>query len=327
MNANAIQKALSVAVAGQSVEAYLPDPLADEVIEFIRDLNIMRRFVNVFQQNSRFWTKPKRSGGQAAYYISDGTTATLSTYAATQVQWEAKKLMTFITVDMETIEDSQPDVQRQVLMDSADAIAEAEEQIILQGDPTHLATAPTPTSATDANWYVRDPRLMHEGIFPAATGVGAATSVNAGAAVFDLDFVNTALFNLGKYGRVKSRIVGILGPAQARQVRKNASFKDASISGQDLASFITGMGSAGEGNSLLTVIYGVPFYEAPQAPDDQAVMYRRDVPHLGDRRQIKFTQEDIIESDQRKMVVSERISFNFHYKDAMVAITNLSTAA
>jgi len=325
MNANAIQKALSVATAGESVEAYLPDPLAQEVIELVRELNIMRRFVNVFNQNTRFWTKPKRTSGQAAYYIPDGTTATLSTFQATQVRWEAKKLMTFLTVDMEAIEDSQPDVVNQVLTDAADAIAEAEEMVILQGDPTHLATAPTPESATAANWYIRDPRLMHEGIFTVANGPDAATPVDAAAAAFDLDFVNEALYNLGKFGRVKSRIAGFFGSLQAAQVRQNASFKDASISGQNLASFLTGLGEAGSNNSLVTLIYGVPFYEAPQAPEDQAVMYRMDVPHLGDRRMIKFVNEDIIESDQRKYVVSERFSLNYHYRDAMVIIKNLST--
>lgn len=325
MNNNAIQKALSVAVSGESIEAYLPDPLAAEVIDLVREINIMRRFVNVFTQNSRTWTKPKRTSGQAAYYIPDGVTATLSTFQATQVVWTAKKLMTFLMVDMEAIEDSQPDVVNQVLTDSADAIAEAEELVMLQGDPSHTATAPTPDSATTANWYVRDARLMHEGIFTVADSVDAATAVDAAAATLDVDMVNEALFNLGKYGRVKSRIAAFAPPDQAANIRQNTNFKAADVSGQALASFITGLGSAGEGNSLITVIYGVPIYEAPQAPEGQIAMYRLDVPHLGDRRRIKFVNEDVIESDQRKYVVSERISLNYHYRDAMVIIKNLDT--
>lgn len=321
-----ILKALSVAQPGASLSGYLPSPLANEVIEYVRDINIMRRLIPVFKQNTRIWTKPRKANAGAAYYIQDGVTATLTGFSTTQVRWEAKKLMAFSMVDEEALEDSQPDVVQQVLRDFSEAVGEAEEMALLDGNPAHLATAPTPDAANNTNWYVRDPRLAFEGIFTiAADGVTSAPEVDGGAAVFDVDFVNTALYNLGKYGRNKSALIGIMPPDQAANTRSNTNFKQADISGLSLASFITGMGSAGEGNGIVTVIYGVPFYEAPFAPAGNICIFHKRSPEMGDRRQIKFKSAEVIESDQTKYVVSERVSFNVNYRDAFIRITNLDT--
>jgi hypothetical protein len=319
-----IMKALSVAVDGESLSGFLPLPLAREVIAYIRDINIIRRMIPTFNQVSRTWTKPKKSSGGNAYYIPDGVTATLTGWSTEQLRWEAKKLMSFCMIDMEALEDSQPDVVQQILMDFAQAVAEAEEYALLQGDEDHLATAPTPDSATTVNWYARDPRKMFDGIFTIAGSVDAATTVNAAGATFDVDFVNEALFNLGKFGRIKSRIVGIMPCEQAANTRSNTAFRAANVTGLALSSYITGLGSAGEGDGLVTVIYGVPFYEAPFAPAGQIAMFHKASPEIGDRRQIKFRSEEVIESDQTKYVVSERLSFNANWRDAFVLIDNLS---
>lgn len=322
---NAIQKALSVAGTG-SLENYLPAPLATEVINYIRELNIMRRHLKSFTMRSRNWTKPRKDGALSAYHVPDGTTATLSSYSTSQVKWEAKKLMGFTMVDEEAIEDSQPDVIKQVLEDFAEAIAEAEEMGITDGDPTHLATAPTPAAATTANWYVFDPRLIFEGIFPVSITSDASTPVAAGGASLDLDMVNEAIYNLGKYGRNRNKLIGLLPSVQAAKVRQNSAvFKDASISGLPLSSAISGLGAAGELDGIVAVIYGVKFFEAPMASaTDQIVILDKMSPVIGDRRMIKFKSTEVIEADQRKYVVSERIAFNYNYRKALVAIDNLS---
>jgi len=323
-NMSIVRKALSVATSGESISAYLPDPLAQQVLEFVREINLVRRLVNVFTMRDRTWKKPKRTSGSSAYYIPDGITATLSDFVSTTVTWEAKKLMNYIMVDEEAIEDSQPDVIQQVLEDAGDALGEAEEYAFLQGDTSHTATAPTPGSATAANWYVRDSRLAFDGIFTVADASGA-TEVAAGGATFDEDMVNEAIYNLGKYGRNKGNLFGIMPPDQAANVRMLDNFKDASKSGLNLASFITGMGSAGEGNSVVTVIYGVPQYEAPLAPEGEAVIMHKKACEIGDRRRIKMESDKVIESDQRKYVTSERIAFQFNYTDMTCLIKNLST--
>lgn len=324
MPENVVLKALSVAGTG-SVENYLPDPLAAEVIDYVRELNVVRKLINVFKMNSRRWTKPKKNGALSAYYVPDGVTAPLSAYSTSQVTWIAKKLMAFTMVDEEAIEDSQPDVVNQVLMDFAEAIAEAEEYALVQGDTTHLATAPTPSAATDANWYVYDPRLIFDGLFTVAASGDASTGINAGGAEIDLDYVNQMIYNLGKYGRNRNRLIGLTSSDQAAKMRQDSNFKDASVTGQALASFITGLGSAGEGRGIVAVIYNVPFYEVPLAPAGQVMMFDRDAAEMGDRRRIKVKSTEVIEADQRKYVTSERIAFNYNYKEALVLCQNLDT--
>ncbi len=322
-----IQKAMAVAPdqGDFDISAYLPTPLALQVIEFIRDLNMMRRLLNVFPQPIRTFTKPKRASGTTAYFIPDGVQATESGFTSTTVQWIAKKLMSYVVVDEEAVEDSQPDLVDQILRDFADAVAEAEELAIVAGDTSHLATAPDPGSATDANWYVRDARLAFDGIFNLAGSAGAAATVPGAGGAFDPEMVNTALFNLGKYGRNKSRLIGLMPPEQAANVRANAAWHKANETGLSLASFVTGLGSAGENDGLVTVVYGVRQFEVPFAPAGEIAMFWQRSPEIGDRRLIKFANGLVIEQDQRKFVVSERISFNVNYVDALVLINDLST--
>lgn len=325
-NLTLVKKALAVSVdqGDSDVSSFLPAPLAMQVIAYIRDLNVMRRLIRVFNQTSRNFKKPKRASGMSAYYIPDGVQAVETGFTATSVTWVAKKLMSYVVVDEESIEDSQPDLVQQVLEDFARAVAEGEENAFLQGDPTHLATSPDPTSATASNWFVRDPRLMFTGIFTAAAQGAAAATVDAGATSFDTDMINKALYNLGKYGRNKANIKAIAPVEQAANIRGNTEFRSALTSGLPLASFITGLGSAGENEGIITRIFGVDIFEAPFSPAGQICLFHKDSPQIGDRRLIKFVSDLVVEQDQRKYVVSERISFNFDYQDALALITNLS---
>ena len=322
-----IKKALAVAPdqGDSSLLTYLPAPLANEVIGYIRDICQMRKLIPSFNQPQRNWKKPKKSTAMAAYYVPDGVRATETGYTTGSVTWSAKKLMTNTHVDEETIEDSQPDVVSEILKDFAESFAEAEDYAIIQGDTAHLATAPDPTSATTSNWYNKDPRLMFDGIFTVAGGVDAATSVDGNGLAFDVDMVNRAIYNLGKYGRNKAMLQGLVPSEQAANIRGNAELKQYQLTGLVAAQFNPSLtGSAGEGNGKIVNIYGVDFFEAPFAPAGQIAMYHKMSPMIGDRRRIKLENDKNIEADQRRYVGSERISFNFNYRDALVLIENLS---
>jgi len=322
-----VKKALAVAADqnDSDVSAYLPLPLALQVIEFIRDLSVARKLVSTFTQSTRTYTKPKRASGGTAYYIPDGVTATETGFTSTTVQWVAKKLMSYVVVDEEAIEDSQPDLVQQILKDFADAVAEAEDNVVFSGDTTHAATAPDPGSATSGNWYVRDARLAFDGLYTLAAGGSAAATVDAAGGAWDPEVYNKAIYNLGKYGRNRAKLIGIVSPEQAANIRGNSNFYKANESGLALASYISGLGSAGEGAGIVTNVFGIKIYEVPFAPTGQSVVYDRTSPELGDRRRIKFANDVVIEQDQRKFVVSERISFNVNYLDALCLISNLST--
>lgn len=323
----AVKEAISVDVGG-SITSYLPSPLANEIIAMLREQVLVRQLCRTFPMATRTWKKPKRGNYGSAYYIPDGVTATLTGMSSTSVEWVAKKLMHYMMVDMEAIEDSQPDVVAQVIDDGQLALAEAEEMALMSGDPTHVATAPTPDAATTANWYVRDPRLMFEGIFTVAASADASTEVVAAGAKIDVDMVNIALYNLGKYGRNRNNIRGLASSDQAANLRMDSNFKNAATSGQALASFITGLNNSGQGGvagSIVQLVYGIPIHEAPWAPAGEVCLFHKQSPELGDRRQIKFRREEVIESDQEKMVVSERIAFNFNWRDALCLISGLDS--
>ncbi len=323
---NMVRKAISVGTGG-NVTDFLPAPLAAEVIAFIREINILRRRLRVFKQVARNWKKPKVATGAAAFHVPDGVSVAATNFTSSSVTWEAKKLMSFITVDEEAIEDSQPSVLAITNMQMAEAIAEAEENAMLNGDPDHLATAPS--VGGDVNWFAQDPRIALKGIFVASGEVAAADNVDGGGGTFDKEMVNTALFNLGKFGRNKSKIIGLLPSEQASNVRSNSDFHDASATGLALAFFINGAGSAGEGEGLVTTIYGVRMFETPQVNTfdhgGKVAIFMESSPEIGDRRLIKIATDEIIEADQRKFVMSERISFNYNYQEALTQINNLST--
>jgi hypothetical protein len=105
----------------------------------------------------------------------------------------------------------------------------------------------------------------------------------------------------------------------------DSNLKNAGVSGQQLASFLTGLGTAGEGAGIVSLMYGFPIYEVPLAPEGHIVVLSKISPEIGDRRMIKFKDGEIIESDQRKYVVSERISLNYNWRDALCLIDNLSS--
>lgn len=325
-----VRKALKISGAGDisaTISDFLPAPLAAQVIAFIRERNQMRRLLNVFTLTDRTLKRPTRATGGAAFHVPDGVTVTGTDFTSGSVTWEAKKIMAFYTIDEEAFEDSRPNLMNELMQDAAEAMAEAEENAFLNGDPTHLATSPL-ASENDVNWFAQDPRLAFKGIFVAAGEAAASTNLDGGGGVFDKEMINTSLFNLGKFGRQKSRIIGLLPSSQASNVRSNADFHDASATGLALAFFINGAGSAGEGDGVVTVIYGVKLYETPLVSVDhenEIAVFDRGSPEIGDRRLIKLATDENIESDQRKMVWSERLAFNFNRQAQLTKITNLST--
>jgi len=322
-----IRKALSVGTGG-NITDYLPAPMAKKIVDYIREISLMRRLLKSFIQRSRTWKKATRATGGSAYHVGDGTEVTQTNFTSGSVTWTAKKLMVYFTVDEEAFEDSLPDLMSQVLDDGADALAEAEENAILNGDDGHTATAATVAAATETNWFTQDARLMFDGIFPVATSASASDNVDAASGTFDKEMVNTALYNLGKYGRNKSKLIGLLPSSQASNIRSNSDWHSAATTGLALAAFISGMGSAGEADGLVTTIYGIRFFETPQvssANEDKIAILDKSSPEVGDRRKIKLATDNVVESDQRKFVMSERISFNYNNKAQLTAIDNLST--
>ena len=196
-----VRKAMQV-VTGGDLASFLPAPMATTVIDYVRDMTIVRSLFREVLMPGRTYKLPKRTSGMSAYYALDGAEAEVTSFQSGSITLTAKKLFSQAILDEETFEDvgvNDPSLLNMLLMDFADAVAEAEEYAFLQGDTSHTATAVTADSATTANWFRFDPRVMFDGLFLNAEDGDAATAVDCGSAEFQPTFVNKALYNLGEY--------------------------------------------------------------------------------------------------------------------------------
>lgn len=327
MSNKVLEKALSVTTGG--LTHYLPTPLATEVVDYIRDVNIVRQLVDTIQMPARTYTIPTQASGMSAYYAPDGAEATATSFTSGSLTLTSKKLFAQCLIDMEAIEDSQPNIVQLVLKEFGHGVGEAEEYAFLQGNTSHTATAQTPAAASTANWYVGDSRVMFNGLFTLAdssVNSSCVDEVNAGNTVFAPAMVNQLLYNMGKYGRNKSKVICIMDSSAAANIRNNSTFQTAATSGLALSSHITGLDvGIAVTNGFVVNLFGVMCYEAPFAPSGKAVMFRKDSPVIGDRRAIKVASAPVIQTDQTRYVVSERIAFNNRWADSIGRITNLST--
>jgi hypothetical protein len=137
---------------------------------------------------------------------------------------------------------------------------------------------------------------------------------------------NRAIFNLGKFGRNKRKLKCYVPSVQAMKIREDDTFKNASVSGLNLSSVITGLDNsrAESLDGYITDAYGIPLYEAPMISKTKEIYIGQpQVLSMGDRRRIKFENAKDIKSDTREYVVSERISFICEREEAWTAIKNL----
>lgn len=327
MASDIVTKALSVATGG-NITDFLPEPMAARVIDYIRDINIVRGLVDTITMPGRTYKIPSRASGLSTYYAADGQEAIPTQFTSGSTTLTAKKLFSQTIIDAEAQQDSLPSAVEQILIEFARAIAEAEEKGFLQGNTAHTATAQLETDATDANWYIGDPRRMFTGLFPLAdssVNSNCATEVDAGGADITEEMILQLMFNLGKYSQNKKDLVIIMDLATAYNMRKRDVFKQANYSGLALSSVIDGLGQGRQlTNGLVHSFWGVKAYEASQAPAGKLIMFKKSSPIIGDRRAIKVASAPILQTDQTRYVVSERIAFANQWDDAIGRITSLS---
>ena len=304
--------------SGGTVNNFLPAPLAQEFIDFLNDLNVMRKIVNVFTLNSRTLKFPLINSLMSAYYVADGGEVTKTNFTTGSVTFDSKKLMSGFLMDTEVWEDGNVDLRPIAIAQFSEAMANAEERGMILGDTAHQATAATVAAATEDNWFTGDERLMFDGLVKLAGEAAAADPVTP-AAGSDLSHshINTAKFQLGKYGRNPRNLVALISSWQASRLRINTDLKDASITALMSSPIIDGQ---------ITILHGVPIMEVPALPDEEALVFFRNYAKLGDRRKIMIESDRLVDSDQTKWVASERIDFKFMRQEALLTIDNLSAA-
>lgn len=302
--------------SGGSVEAFLPDPLAADFVQYVYEKNVMRRLANVFKMTSRRLDRPVVDDVLSAYHVTDGNTTTATEWSTTQIAYVAKKLMSKFTMDTEVWEDGIVDLRPAVLKDFAMAMARAEESMMIEGDTAHTANAQTPGAASEQNWYTGDPRLMFDGIVKLSTATGAPTAVDGGGGNLSHTHINTARFQLGKYGSDATELVCVIPRWQASRIRIDSDLKLVYLTGLAKSPIITGE---------LMNLHGVSLVEAPSMDADVAVLVYRPYIQLGDRRLITIESDRLITTDQTQYVCTERICFKVVRNAGLCKIQNLSS--
>jgi len=96
------------------------------------------------------------------------------------------------------------------------AFALAEEDVFLNGDTTHTATKTDPTAATEADWFVSDPRLAFNGLRNIAT----STDRDAGDDPLTLADISKSIELLDIFGRDKSELLMIVSLREEGTLRQ-----------------------------------------------------------------------------------------------------------
>lgn len=146
---------------------------------------------------------PKLTTGNSVYYVGEAAAAPESLVATGTVELNAKKLMVALAISAELQEDSVLPIVPVIRSDMAKAFALAEEDVFLNGDTTHTATKTSPSAATEADWFVSDPRLAFNGLRNLAT----STDRDAGDDPLTLADISKSIELLDIFGRDKSELL------------------------------------------------------------------------------------------------------------------------
>lgn len=320
---DAIRKALSTA-AGAGGD-FLPTPLATEFIKHVFDQNFLRQAFTVVPMTTKTRDYPKILGGTKVYYQSTEGGAAQSTNMTTgTIRLEAKKFMARMDASEEVLEDAQSDMQTIIRDHFAATLAAAEEETMIQGNPSHAPTTANEGLADETTWFNKDHRLAFEGLLTLSADISgsiandtrAANRVNAQGMDMSTAIARQAMYNLGKYGRVMSNLVLILNPWSANQLLDDQKLVTLEKYGPNATIFTGEFGK----------LYGkVAVINSAYCTDGYGVITHKGNPVIGDRRRVRIKQMDWIQEDTKIYVITERMDFTVMYKGALAQIYNLDT--
>lgn len=317
---DAIAKALSTS-AGEGGD-FLPTPLSQEFIGYVRDNNFLRQVFDEQKMSTKTKDIAKILSGTKVYFQStEGGTAQKSGMKTGTIRLTAKKFMAEVDLSTEVIEDAQEDMEGLIKNDFAESVATAEEESMLQGDPSHATTA-TESAANDTNWFSKDHRLIFYGLISMSGDISgnfvddtrAANRVDAGSAEMVTAIARRAKYNLGKFGRKFNDLILILNPWSSNQLLDDPKLVTLEKYGPNATIFT---GEFGKLYGKMTVI------ESAAMTDGYGVITHRRNPVIGDRRMVTIERDKNISEDTVLFVVTSRLDFTVKYKQALCQIYDL----
>lgn len=290
-----LQKALLVPdETTPPADAYLPKPIADELIKQIVEKNYMRKVFASRNIPRRTLTVPimdyelDKVHQVALGAGVDDTKKTIQSYRA--IVLETGKLAAYSEVEIDDIDDSSMDVVDDLMENFALAFARVEEKAMLAG--------------TDRDRTSPDPLKIFKGIYTIAAdpAVCATTPVEYDATKdFALsDAIADAIKELGLFGQ-NGNLVLFCGNGFANKLRKDRAFRG-------------DMGGTVIKDGKLPVVWGVTLYETSYLPTDEAVLMPKNEAVIGQGRGYKVVRDDDLKNDKIIFVAFERLDFQLRHK-------------
>lgn len=294
---------------------FLPVPLANTFIDLVRDQNWVRQLVQAVPMGSKTLDFPKILSGPSVYYESAENAQAVETSMTTgSVRLTAKKFFAQLKASEELFEDAAFDMDSIIRQHFVNSLADAEEEAFISGDSDHAAAAGTPAAATAQNWYAKDHRLIFDGLLALGQASGAATGVNGLGGSMTAALVRQAIYELGVYARSMKDVIILLNPWSANELMDDSKIVTLDKYGPQATIFTGEIGR----------LYGqVRILASPYLANGKGVFFHKGNPLIGDRRMVRLRGEDVIEYDQRRLVISERIDFVIQYADAVGEMFNL----
>lgn len=316
------EKDLDKAIESTDLSApFLPTVYAEEFIELVREKNWCRQLFRTIGMPGTTFSIPKVTTDASVYYVAEGGSPTedtaLKTGLAGTVDLVAKKLMGYVDINAEVTEDAKVAMLPLVKNAFAEAMAIAEEKLIIQGTDEVGEIAAQ-------GWIAGDPRRAFKGMLKLAS----APIVDAGGNNIDIAIIENARRNLGKYGRAVDNLVLMVNPYSSSVLRQLDAVLTVDKYGPNRATNVRGEIGQLMGIRIVEDFW-IPegdVYDTSAAGEGRAILVRKDIPIIGDRRLVKFDQDKLVVSDQVRVVISERIGFNVQYTGAICVIDNLKTS-
>lgn len=275
-------------------------------IKKLREKCWCRGLFTVQKMTSDVMRIPRITGDMTVYRVTGGNAPSAeATLPTDELVLDAEKLMTYVDVNSELEEDARIAMAPIVRDAMIEAMALAEEEAFVNGDTGGAAT---------------DHKTICDGLVKlAALANSGNAEVDVAGAALAISHINEARYNLGRYGRDVSQLILLVNPYTSVEIRSLSEVVTVEKYGPK-ATIVTG-----EVGKILgiTVIESVYIPLDGMADKGQAVLVFKSSPIIGDRRLVKIKYQDLPLTDQKRMVISERVDFQLRYKAGVSLIKNL----
>ncbi|HUT74992.1 MAG TPA: phage major capsid protein [Armatimonadota bacterium] len=295
-------------------EEWVPTELAQDIVDKVRLASKVRAMFPTIDMPSDTYRIPKITADPTVYFVSQENTAVqaASNPATAYMELDAKKIMCEVDFSGELTEDSVAPLVPTLKQNIASALAEAEEDVIVNGDTTATQNLNINRSANSydvTRALVGLRRTVYDG--DAAYQVDASGGLLAG--------MRSLRAAIGEYGVDPTKLVWLMSPTHYLSVLTDSSFLTMDKLGEK-ATVLTGQ---------LGAIDGIPVIMSSKLRDcdgdgivqtdpdlntkRQSVLAYRPGVYVGYRRRLKIEMDRDVQKDMNLLVCSIRLALAYAY--------------